>query len=108
MKYRIVKKSYLNSLMDQVDKLKDELAFYKASEEEYKLESENLRKTLSSIKNGDCAPGAYCEHCAYGGKVELRRYWGHDYDYVCLKEVPCKQFGEKGAPIPQEGANSHD
>ena len=102
MKYRIVKKSYLNSLMDQVKKLEDELEFYKGSEEEHKLENENLRDTLRRIKEGDCAPGAHCEHCDYGGKIELRHLWHNNYDYVCLKEVPCKQFVKKGDPMPQE------
>lgn len=101
MKYKIVKKSYINSLKEQVQ-------FFKASEEEYKLEAENLRDTLRTIKEGDCAPGAHCEHCAYGGKIELHRLWGHDHDYVCLKAVPCKQFEGRVPPIPQEGADNHD
>lgn len=92
----------------EIEKLKDKLEFFEASEKEYKEEAESLRASLEAIKNGDCEPDAYCEHCAYGGKVEHRHLWSTSVDYVCLKNVACKQFEQKGDPNPQEGADNHD
>lgn len=95
-------------LKAKIVKLEDELEFYKTSENEYKKEVEDLKAELEDIKNGDCSPGAYCEHCEYGGKVEHRHLWSTSYDYVCLKDVACKQFDKRVAPAPQEGADKHD
>ena len=108
MKHLFFKRKYIKSLENEIEKLKDELEFFKASEDEYKKEAESLKDTLTAIENGDCAPGAYCEHCDFGGKVEHRLLWSTQYDYVCLKNVACKQFDKRVAPAPVEGADKND
>ena len=58
MKHLFFKRKYIKSLENEIEKLKDELEFFKASEDEYKKEAESLKDTLPAIENGDCAPGA--------------------------------------------------
>lgn len=84
-------------LENEIFRLQDKLDHLVNIKKKYEEENENLKADLEDIRNGNCAPGAYCEHCQYGGKVEHQHLWSTSYDYVCLKDVACKQFDKRVA-----------